>query len=498
MKKFTLTVCLAMACAFVAAQNRSFKRGFCENTLDSENDLRVLAEGSSWWYNWGPDVSGNLASYMGKDKTIEFVPMAWNRNYDENKMRTYYQNHPQDKFLLGFNEPNFADQSNITPAQAAEAWPRLESLANELGLQLVAPALNWSGSYINDGKQYQPKDWMSAFIQEYKNRNGGREPRMDYLALHCYAFGAPWAVQDYVEDFGRTFGNRKVWLTEFCAWDGTDGWLTPALQMQDMIAKLRYLERSELVHRYAWFKARNEWNEGAHPYFSLVNNSKGGALMDLGFAYNNMSVFDGNKWYANNEDIPVNQFIDCINLKHIGRSSDSQSQNHVELGFLPIKNDDTHQYTEVHYQVDVPAGDYILIVRYKRDWGGDDPVLSVRNGGRLVQRAGGSNENKEDESVYEGAQEYTRTTLESTGDYKSKELAINLPGGRQEINLHVTGNSTFYLSGLKLITDQSSAIRTISNTVSSEGYYGVDGQRVEKPVKNGVYIRDNKKILIKK
>ena len=500
-KSITVLLCLMMAGVSVFAQSRSFKRGFGENTLGYEDDLKVLAEGSSWWYNWGPDVSGSsaaLAPYMGKDKLIEFVPMAWTTNYDENKMRAYYQNHPQDKFLLGFNEPNFADQSNITPAQAAEAWPRLEKLASDLGLQLVAPALNWTGSKINDGKMYQPKEWMSAFIQEYKNRNGGREPRMDYLALHSYAFGAPWVVQDYVEDFGRTFGNRKVWLTEFCAWDGTDGWLTPALQMQDMIAKLRYLERSELVHRYAWFKARNEWNEGAHPYFSLVNNSKGGALMDLGFAYNNMSVFDGNKWYANNEDIPVNQFIDCINLKHIGRSSDSQSQNHVELGFLPIKNDDTHQYTEVHYQVDVPAGEYKLVVRYRRDNEGDAPLLSVRNGGRLVQRAGGSNENKDGESVYEGAQEYTRTTLESTGDYKSKELAINLPGGRQEINLHVTGNSTFYLSGLKLITDQSSAIRTVSNTVSSEGYYGVDGQRVEKPVKNGVYIRDNKKILIKK
>ena len=468
MKKIMLTVCLAMACAFVAAQNRSFKRGFGENTLGYEDDLKVLAEGSSWWYNWGPDVSGTLAPYMGKDKTIEFVPMAWTTNYDENKMRTYYQNHPQDKFLLGFNEPNFADQSNLTPSQAAEAWPRLEKLASDLGLTLVGPALNWTGSKINDGKMYQPKEWMEAFIQEYKNRNGGREPRMDYLALHSYAFGAPWVVQDYVEDFGKTFGNRKVWLTEFCAWDGTEGWLTPALQMQDMIAKLRYLERSDMVYRYAWFKARNA---NVHPYYNLVynpNQLKGivaGTLTALGFAYNNMSLFDGNKWYAVDEKIPVNQFIDCINLKKIGRSTDPQSQNKVELGFLPIYNDDTHQYTEVHYQVDVPAGEYKLVVRYRRDNEGDAPLLSVRNGGRLVQRAGESNDNKNGESVYEGTQEYTSTTLEATGEpstadegkvtYKAKVLTLNLPGGRQEINLHVKGNSTFHVSGLKLTKNPS-------------------------------------------
>ena len=468
MKKIMLTVCLAMACALVSAQNRSFKRGFGENTLGYEDDLKVLAEGSSWWYNWGPDVSGSaaaLAPYMGKDKLIEFVPMAWTKNYDENKMRTYYQNHPQDKFLLGFNEPNFADQSNITPAQAAEAWPRLEKLASDLGLTLVGPALNWTGSKINDGKMYQPKEWMSAFIQEYKNRNGGREPRMDYLALHSYAFGAPWVVQDYVEDFGKTFGNRQVWLTEFCAWDGTDGWLTPALQMQDMIAKLRYLERSDLVYRYAWFKARNA---NVHPYYNLVYNPnavKGisaGTLTALGFAYNNMSVFDKNKWYGVDEKIPVNQFVDCINLKNIQKSADPQAVKNVEIGFLPIYGDDTHQYTEVHYQVDVPAGDYKLVVRYTKDDSDNNPTLSVRSGGDLVQRAGASNENKKDESVYQNTREYTSTTLESTGNdddnvtYKAKVLNVTLPGGSQEINLHVTGSSAFFVSEVKLTKNPSS------------------------------------------
>lgn len=43
--------------------------------------------------------------------------MAWNATYNINDLRAYYQSHPQDKYLLGFNEPNFRAQSNIAPTQ---------------------------------------------------------------------------------------------------------------------------------------------------------------------------------------------------------------------------------------------------------------------------------------------------------------------------------------------------------------------------------------------
>ena len=47
------------------------------------------------------------------------------------------------KYLLGFNEPNFKNQANMTPAQAVEVWPRLEAIAEEFGLGLVGLAVNY-------------------------------------------------------------------------------------------------------------------------------------------------------------------------------------------------------------------------------------------------------------------------------------------------------------------------------------------------------------------
>jgi hypothetical protein len=55
-----------------------------------------------------------------------------------------YNNHthlniPTDaEFILGFNEPDHVDQANMTPQQAADAWPELEKHAN--GRPLVSPA----------------------------------------------------------------------------------------------------------------------------------------------------------------------------------------------------------------------------------------------------------------------------------------------------------------------------------------------------------------------
>lgn len=34
-------------------------------------------------------------------------------------------------YLLTFNEPNFSDQSNMSPQQAADAWPQVEAVATK-------------------------------------------------------------------------------------------------------------------------------------------------------------------------------------------------------------------------------------------------------------------------------------------------------------------------------------------------------------------------------
>src|SRR5262249_5545492 len=59
----------------------------------------------TWWYNW------SLQS-KGADVGIEFVPMAWGASSVGGPIPA------GSKYLLGFNEPNFQSQSNLTPQQA--------------------------------------------------------------------------------------------------------------------------------------------------------------------------------------------------------------------------------------------------------------------------------------------------------------------------------------------------------------------------------------------
>jgi len=100
----------------VAGQDKSPKRGICGDA--SPQDLAVLAPFVSWYYDWGvapPAVS------QGQLSGIEWVPMAWNAPAN---LTDFESRIPSGSlYLLGFNEPNFISQANMTPAQAAAAWP---------------------------------------------------------------------------------------------------------------------------------------------------------------------------------------------------------------------------------------------------------------------------------------------------------------------------------------------------------------------------------------
>ena len=101
---------------------KSPKRGVCweEGKVNlNARHASMLTPGVSWAYNWGPTPAyPNIYSDQ-----FYFVPMAWNAAYDASQIRSWLKDHPETRYLLGFNEPNFSDQAKMTPAQAAEAWP---------------------------------------------------------------------------------------------------------------------------------------------------------------------------------------------------------------------------------------------------------------------------------------------------------------------------------------------------------------------------------------
>jgi hypothetical protein len=193
------------------------------NAIDATN------AGASWCFNWS--INGDCGD-------AEFVPMAWCGVPSALPSET--------ETLLTANEPDRDDQCNQSPEVYAETYRAIEEKFPNVNL--VAPSISQLGF-----------EWLEQFRAAYITRYGN-PPRMDALAIHCYATIAQGCI-DITERaimLADAFDIESVWVTEIallaCA-DGID-FLNEARTL------LEWLEDNPRVARYAWFAARirgNEW-----------------------------------------------------------------------------------------------------------------------------------------------------------------------------------------------------------------------------------------------
>ena len=173
------------------------------------------------------------------------------------------------------NEPNLTDQANRTPEQAAVDWLKYEQVISEFAAQnrtieLVGPAMTW-GTMTNYS---DPVVWLDAFYNAYKTANGGRPPKIDYLAFHWYDYGLA-AQLDRLQKYGK-----KIWVTEMANWNPQiNSYQKQAAQMVDMV---NICETRDDVFRYAWFIGRGTYPDNK---FTYLFNPTPGELNDLGKLY---------------------------------------------------------------------------------------------------------------------------------------------------------------------------------------------------------------------
>ena len=189
---------------------------------------------STWFYNWGSTATstrnpGTEHLYLNQ----EFVPMKWGAGGSWNKLYAL----EDVTHILGYNEPDHAEQSNVSVERAIEEWP----LMQQTGLRLGSPATTDFA-------------WLYNFMNEANRRNY----RVDYVAIHAYWGGLSpheWYTR-LREIHERT--KRPLWITE---WNNGANWTKEnwpsgtekqqQKQLNDIKGILQVMDTCSFVERYS-------------------------------------------------------------------------------------------------------------------------------------------------------------------------------------------------------------------------------------------------------
>lgn len=348
------------------------------------SDLHALEDGVAWTYNWssrpltcsgGRGVAGALPG-----SGVEFVPMLWGLvddgaaceaggscfRVDERSggercapiceangwsfapdgpcWSCYHEPvsreealadiPPGARYLLGYNEPNFKEQANLTPEVAARGWKHVEWVADRRGLMLVGPATNFCdptpgaehpGACIDavEGRAMLGLAWLERFYDACSpDGAAGHACRIDHQAVHAYACTDVQrmitlmkrkagllpgeghcvnGVQDG-DEFGVDCGGvgcvactersrahfaKPVWLTEFAPQGndcGAEDAAALAARSEAFVRReVAALEADPYVYRYAWFMPKTDIPSLDH--VDLLVEGEGGVRTTLGEFY---------------------------------------------------------------------------------------------------------------------------------------------------------------------------------------------------------------------
>ncbi|XP_063411611.1 uncharacterized protein LOC134694528 [Mytilus trossulus] len=211
-----------------------------------------------WWYDWRQSPERmHFFNHCPVNTRAGYVPMVNGRHFEKGINIS-----SQAQYLLGFNEPDHHDQSNLTVAQAVVMWRELEKHAS--GKILVSPAV----TNLN---------WLQHFLHQCHNC------RVDHVAVHIYRCDAHQIMTKLKQTWDKF--HKPIWLTEFACPHTT----SVNYQLRLMREVLPLLESAPYVFRYAWFVSRwlhhndGNWVDGSA---SLMKENSA-ELSTLGHYYNN-------------------------------------------------------------------------------------------------------------------------------------------------------------------------------------------------------------------
>lgn len=189
---------------------------------------------STWYYNWGSSaLSTTNPAQTDSSYNQEFVPEKWGAGGSWNGVFSVRN----VSHLMGYNEPDHTEQSNVSVETAIKEWPRLM----KTGLRLGSPATT-------------SNDWLFEFMKEAKKRNY----RVDFVVVHAYwggLSGKEW--YDKLKVIHETTG-RPLWIKEWnngANWTN-EGWPDGTVaqqqkQLSDLKEILTVMDTTSFIERYA-------------------------------------------------------------------------------------------------------------------------------------------------------------------------------------------------------------------------------------------------------
>ena len=227
----------AVVAATPPAVETSSRKGVGAWTFNGD-DQALKESGSSWFYTWSTSAQGLSANGVG------FVPMVWGSSSVTSSALAQAKSATSCGCVLGFNEPDMGSQSNMTPTQALNLWPQLESTGLELGSPAVATGAANAGG------------WLDQFMTGARQRGY----RVNFITLHWYGsdFDTTAAVSQlrtYIEDVYARY-HLPIWLTEFALMGFANGgtqYPSETGQAAFLTSATSMLDSLSYVQRYAWF-----------------------------------------------------------------------------------------------------------------------------------------------------------------------------------------------------------------------------------------------------
>ncbi|MBQ1009414.1 sigma-70 family RNA polymerase sigma factor [Micromonospora sp. M51] len=192
---------------------------------------------AGWYYTWGTQHPG-----ISTPRGATFVPMI--RSAENVTATELARARAAGPYLLTFNEPDLAEQANMTVEQALDLWPQLMATGSRLG----SPAVAWGAP--------DPQGWLDRFMTGAQARGH----RVDFITLHW--FGADFTtatavaqLRQYLQAVYQRY-RKPIWLTEFALirfGGGGSQFPSPEQQAAFLTAATAMLGQLPYLQRYAWF-----------------------------------------------------------------------------------------------------------------------------------------------------------------------------------------------------------------------------------------------------